>query len=82
MLSIMQYLNFEHLLDTQITVFGWLGYYFVVEPFVSYLTLFYLNRDEKIGFGQYIVSVIVWTFLLDFLAIAILLVYFVNNLPD
>ncbi len=82
-LSFLQYnvhIN-QELYGSKFIVYLWLGFYFIFEPIITFITLFMFNKDENMSFIDYIIKALVWTFLLDALAVAILMVWFMFNLP-
>jgi len=80
-LLILQYhdLANQHLTNVPIIVSIWLLFYFIVEPLISYITLFVFNRDDSLGFIEYIIPALVWTFIFCVIAVIILMSWFIYN---
>ena len=69
----------QHLTNTPIIVYIWLLFYFTVEPLISYITLFVFYRDDSLNFLEYLISALVWTFILCAIAVIILMSWFIHN---
>jgi len=66
-----------HYWNTPYIVYIWLGYYFAVEPLVSYIALFKYHSDPSLKYSTYFIVSMVWTFILTFIAVFILVMWYI-----
>jgi len=80
LLMYMDYL-IQHFYYQIYIVYIWLGYYLIIEPIIAYVFLFHFNKGDSMVFGKYVLTSVVWTVILDFFAVTIMMIFFINNNP-
>lgn len=80
-IALLQYIDTinSNIYLTVYIVYIWIGYYFLIEPLVVFITIFYHRIDINIAFLKYFMLSTVFTFIWTTIVVALLITYIVSS---